>query len=155
MSEQIGADEARDALAEVGRARDAVVAEIGLPRAYWWGMAGGWVLLGVVGSLGPMWLSAMVTAAFGVAHATVASRLLDGRRRSRALRVSAEVAGHRTPLVVIGMLLGLIALTVGAALLLDADGADHAAIWAGVWVAAIVGFGGPEILRTLRRMAHA
>jgi hypothetical protein len=69
--------------------------------------------------------------------------------------VSAVVAGHRTPYVVVGMLVLLVALTVAAALLIDADGAGHAALWAAVVVAAVVGFGGPEILRTLRRWVRA
>jgi hypothetical protein len=51
----------------------------------------------------------------------------------------------------VGMLVLLVALTVAAALLIDADGAGHAAIWAALVVAPVVGFGGPEILRTLRR----
>jgi hypothetical protein len=53
------------------------------------------------------------------------------------------------------MLVLLVALTVAAALLIDADGAGHAALWAAVVVAAVVGFGGPEILRTLRRWVRA
>jgi hypothetical protein len=85
----------------------------------------------------------------------LASRLLDGRRRSAGVRVSSAVAGHRTPYVVVGMLVLLVALTVAVALLIDADGAGHAAIWAAVVVAPVVGFGGPEILRTLRRWVRA
>ncbi|MFD0431810.1 hypothetical protein ACFQ60_45460 [Streptomyces zhihengii] len=53
------------------------------------------------------------------------------------------------------MLLGLVAVTVVAALALDADGAAHAALWAALPVAAVIGFGGPEILTVLRRWARA
>lgn len=147
--------DASAALAAIERARLRVADQVGLPRVYWWGMAAGWVLLGVLGDLGPAWLSSAATVAFGAAHATVASRLLDGRRRTRGVRVSAAVAGRRTPLVVIGMLLALVALTVGFAIALDADGAGHPAIWAAVVVGAVVGLGGPEILRVLRRLVRA
>ncbi|MER8159940.1 hypothetical protein [Streptomyces sp. NPDC094472] len=69
--------------------------------------------------------------------------------------MSAAVAGHRIPLVVVGMLLGLIGATVLVALALDADGAAHAGIRAAALIAAVYGFGGPEILRVLRRWARA
>jgi hypothetical protein len=69
--------------------------------------------------------------------------------------VSRSVAGRRTPIVVITMLLALVALTVGAALALDADGAGHAQLWAGLFVATLVGLGGPEILKVLLRWARA
>jgi hypothetical protein len=71
------------------------------------------------------------------------------------VRVSATVAGRRTPVVVFGMLLGLVALTVGFAFWLQADGARHPGIWSAALVAAVIGFGGPEILRVLRRWTHA
>lgn len=151
----VASHEAGEALAAVAHARRQVAEEIGLPRGYWWGLAAGWVVLGVIGQLGPAWLVIAATVVFGAGHATLASRLLDGRRRSDGVRVSAAVAGHRTPYVVVGMLVLLVALTVAVGLLLDADGAGHAAIWAAVVVAPVVGFGGPEILRTLRRWARA
>src|SRR4051812_34992717 len=136
-------------------ARDKVAEEVGLPRGYWWAMAAGWLGLGVVGAVAPAWIATVATVAFGIGHSTLASRLLAGRSRTQRLQVSADVAGRRTPLIVIGMLVGLVVVTIGAGLALDADGADHAGIWAAVLVAAIVGFGGPEILRVLRRWAHA
>jgi hypothetical protein len=153
--EHIAQEEARGALAAVERARRQVAEEVGLPRGYWWAMAAGWLLLGVLGSVAPAWLAGAATAVFGAGHGVAASRLLDGRRRTRGLRVSRAVAGARVPLVVVGMLLVLIGLTVLAALGLDADGADHASLWAAALVAAVVGFGGPEMLRVLRRWAHA
>ncbi|WP_327139437.1 hypothetical protein [Nocardia sp. NBC_01327] len=148
-------DQARAALDAAAAAQRRVADEVGLPRGYWWAMAAGWLVLGVIGGVGPTWLISVATLAFGMGHSALASRLLDGRRRTDQLQVSASVAGRRTPLVVIGMLLGLVALTVGVAFALDADGARHAGIWAGVFVAAIIGFGGPEMLRVLRRWARA
>lgn len=151
----IAAEEAHTALDAADRARRQVTEEVGLPRGYWWAMAAGWLVLGGLGSEAPSWVAGTATAAFGAAHATLASRLLDGRRRTGRLQVSRAVAGRRVPLVVVGMLIGLVAVTVGAALALDADGAGHAALWAAALVAAVVGFGGPDILRVLRRWARA
>lgn len=59
------------------------------------------------------------------------------------------------PAVVIGMLVALVAVTIGAGFALHADGARHPGIGAAVFVAAVVGLGGPEILRTLRRWVRA
>lgn len=151
----IAADEARTALDAADRARRQVAQEVGLPRGYWWAMAGGWLLLGVIGSTAPPWAAGVATAVFGAGHATLASRRLDGRRRTDRLQVSRSAAGRRIPLIVVGMLIGLVAVTVLAALALDADGAGHAAVWAAALVAAVVGFGGPEILQVLRRWARA
>ena len=147
-------DQARDALAVAENARRQVAAEIGMPRLYWWGLAAGWLVLGTLGEFAPAWVTTIATVAFGAGHSTVASRFLDGRNRTGSLQVSASVAGHRTPLVVIGMLLTLVALTVGLTLGLNADGADHPAIWGALFVAAVVGLGGPEILRVLLRWAR-
>jgi hypothetical protein len=153
--DDIAPEQARAALDAVDRARRQVAEEVGLPRGYWWGMAAGWLILGVLGDTGPLWLSTAATVGFGMGHSVLASRLLDGRRRTDRLRVSAEVAGHRTALVVVGMLLALVGVTVGAALWLDADGARHPSIWAAALAGAVIGFGGPEILRVLRRWARA
>ncbi|MGW5107687.1 hypothetical protein [Nocardia sp. NPDC004123] len=144
-------DQARAALDAAGRARRQMAEEVGLPRGYWWGMGCGWVVLGVIGDVGPGWLAAVATLVFGAGHSALASRLLDGRHRTGRVQVSAEVAGRRTPLVVITMLLVLVALTVVAALLLDADGAGHPRTWSAVLIAAVIGFGGPELLRVGRR----
>ena len=155
MPEHIASEEAYLALAEVARARAQVAAEIGLPRAYWWGMAAGWVALGVIGDVAPAWVVTVATVAFGVGHSTIASRLLDGRRRTRQVRVRADVASRRLPVVVVGMLVALVAVTVGISLLLDGDGAVHAQIWAAGMIALTIGFGGPEILAFLRRVFRA
>ncbi|GAA4840924.1 hypothetical protein GCM10023201_33810 [Actinomycetospora corticicola] len=148
--ERITTDQAQAALDRATAARGRVAAEVGLPRGYWWGLAAGWVVLGALGDVGPSWLATTATVAFGVGHSVVATRLLDGRRRTAKLQVSAAVAGHRTAPIVVGMLLVLVALTVGIALALHADGARHVGTWSGLFVGAIVGFGGPEILRVLR-----
>ncbi|WP_067568694.1 hypothetical protein [Nocardia acidivorans] len=153
--EDIAADQARAALDAAERARRRVADEVGLPRGYWWGMAAGWLVLGVIGDVGPGWLVIAATPAFGAGHSFVASRLLDGRRRTDEVRVSADTAGRRTPFVVIAMLVGLVCVTVGLALALHADGAGHPGIWAAAVVAAIIGFGGPEMLRVLRRWVRA
>jgi hypothetical protein len=153
--QNISPEEARSALGVTADARRRVADEVGLPRLYWWVMAGAWVVLGVIGDLGPWWAASIATIAFGVGHSTVASRLLAGRRRTQGLQVSADVAGRRTPLIVIAMLLGLVAITIAAGFALDADGAGHAGIWAALFTAMIVGFGGPEVLRVLRRWARA
>lgn len=65
--------DARAALQAVDHARAQVADEVGLPRWYWWLLAAAWVLLGVVGDLGPHWLAIAATLGFGLLHSTVAS----------------------------------------------------------------------------------
>lgn len=152
--DDVASEQARASLDAVERARRQVAEEVGLPGGYWWGMAGGWMVLGVLGAVQP-WLAGIATGLFGAGHAIFASRLLSGRRRTQQVQVSAAVAGRRIPLVVVGMLLGLVAVTVLVAFALDADGAEHAGIWAAGLVAAVVGLGGADILRVLRGWVRA
>lgn len=153
--DNVAAEQARDALATAEHARRQVSEEVGLPRAYWWVMAAGWLVLGAGGAVLPWWLTTVATVAFGAGHVMFASRLLSGRRPTQQIQVSAAVAGRRIPTVVIGMLFVFVAATILVALALDAEGTDHASIWAAGMVAAVVGFGGPEILRVVRRWVRA
>jgi len=147
--------QARDALSAADNAERQTLAHVGLPRIYWWFMATGWLVLGAIGDLGPAWLVTVATLAFGAGHSVVAQRYLDGRRGSSQLQLNRESVSRKVPAIVVGILLTLVAITVGAAFALHADGTGHPAIWAAVIVAMITGFGGPEIFATLRRWLHA
>lgn len=148
---EISQDEAFEALATATRARRTVADEVGLPAAYWWGMGAGWIGLGALAQWGPPWLSTMATVAFGAVHSSVAGRLLDGRHRSGRLSVRADVAGHRTTVLVIGLLLAMVALTVGLAFAAQADGARHPAFDASLIPALVVALGGPRFVAWGRR----
>ncbi len=153
--EHVTPRDARAALDAVDHARARVAGEVGLPQWYWGLLAAAWMALGAIGDLGPQWLAVVATVAFGVAHSTVAARRLDGRRRTGRLQVRSDVAGRRTPAVVIGMLLALVAVTIAAGFVLHTDGARHPGIGAAILVAVIVGLGGDTMLRVLRRWARA
>ena len=153
MTNSIGASDARSALTAVEHRRQQVIAEIDMPRWYWLGLAAGWIGLGVIADMGLGWLTVLATLAFGAAHAAAAQKVLSGRRRSAALSVRAELVGAHIPALVIGFLVGLVGLTVAAALLIDADGADHPATIAGVMAAIAVALGGPELMAAVRRRA--
>jgi hypothetical protein len=147
-------EQARAALDTIERSRRAVVDEIAVPPWYWAGLGLGWVGLGVVSNLvSNAWVVSAVTLAFGAAHAWVAPRVVSGRHGSRRLSVSAQVAGRQIARAVLGGLVALVAVTVGAALLLNADGARHPSIEAAVLVAVVIVLGGPLLLDTFRRRA--
>jgi hypothetical protein len=55
---------------------------------------------------------------------------------------------------VIGFLLALVALTVVVALVLHADGAEHAATIAGVFVGAVILLAGPRVMDAIRANAR-
>jgi hypothetical protein len=147
--------DARSALDAVDRANARVKNEVGLPRWYWWLLAAAWLALGVLGDFGPQWLTVVATAMFALVHSTLASHLLGGRRRTDRLQISADTAGRRIPLVVIGMLVALVAVTIGAGFALHADGIRHAGTAAAAFAALLVGVGGPDIFGVLRRWARA
>jgi hypothetical protein len=153
MENNLTREEARAALDAVEHGRRRVIDEIDVPRWYWWGLAGGWIGLGILSDLGNAWATTGATLAFGAVHAAIAPRVVNGRHRTGSLSVSAEVAGSHVSRLVIGSLLVLVALTVAAALAVNADGARHPTIIASVFVAAIIIFGGPQLLAGVRRRA--
>ena len=151
MPQDISDTEARLALSSIEQRRRQVIAEIDMPRWYWWGLAAGWVGLGVLADLDHPWLTLAVTLCFGATHAFVASRVLSGRHRSQQLSVRAEVVDPHIPALVVGFLLVMVAATVVLALVANADGARHPSIMASVVVAIVVVLCGPALMAVVRR----
>ena len=145
-SHPVSPAEARTALDAVRRERKRVLDEVGLPAWYWWGLAIGWIVLGVIADLEHPWLTTAATLVFGAVHSTVSPRVVSGRNRTSQLSVRAELAGRHTAALVLGGLVALAGVTVVAALLLDADGARHPATIASVFVAVLILLGGPQLL---------
>jgi hypothetical protein len=69
------------------------------------------------------------------------------------VKVRADVAGRRGPVLIFAFLVGLGAITVGAALLAYADGAGHPATMASVFVAVAILLGGPRLMAAIRSNA--
>ncbi len=152
MSSDMSETEARLALEAVARRREQVVAEINVPGWYWWALAVGWLALGVLAQFAPPWATTVGTLAFGAAHASIAPRVLSGQAGSSRLRVRRELVGHRVAVWVVGFLLAMTGLTVGIALGLAADGAQHPSVVASGFVAALVLCGGPLVMANVRRL---
>jgi hypothetical protein len=142
--------EARLALHGVERARQRVIDQIGMPWWYWWGLAGCWIGLGVASDIADPWITFAATVSFAVLHSIVSSHLLAGRQRTGDVKVRAEVAGRRAPLLLFGCLVGLGVVTVAAALVANADGARHPATMASVLVAVAIVLGGPRLMAEIR-----
>src|SRR5262245_60235126 len=151
MPQDISETEARLALTSIEDRRRDVIAEIDMPRWYWWGLAVGWVVLGVIADLGHPWLTSVATCVFAATHAAVAGRVLSGRHRTHQLSVRADLVSRHLPLFVIGFLIILGGATTGLALLAMADGAGHPVTIASVVVAVIVALGGPSLMAAVRR----
>ena len=150
MQPNVTVGDAQTALAAVDSARAHVVHEIDMPRWYWWALAAGWIGLGIIADVGAGWLSVAATIAFGAAHSSAFGRLAGGRRKSNQLAVSAATAGRTGTLAVLGYLILLGALTVGAALVVAADGAEHPMTIVSVGVAIAIVLGGPRLMRAVR-----
>ena len=153
MSNNTTDAEARAALEAVERSRRQVIAEIDMPRWYWWGLALGWIGLGVVTDLRNPWLTTAATVAFGAVHATVSQRVLGGRHRTNQLSVHPDVAGRHAPSVMIAALLGLAVVTIAGAIAASADGARHPVTIASIVVAALILLGGPRVTAAIRSRA--
>jgi hypothetical protein len=155
MAGQITSIEAQAALDTVRRGRQTVAGEVGLPNWYWWGLALGWVALGVIGDIGNTWATSGATLAFGAVHANVAPRILDGRHRSKLLTVGKELTGPRLAVIVLAALVALAGVTVGGALALAADGARQPGTIASIFVALAILLGGPRLVAAVGRRERA
>jgi hypothetical protein len=151
MPQDISDSEAQLALSSIEQRRRQVIAEIDMPRWYWWGLAAGWVALGILADLDHPWVTLVATLCFGAAHASVATRVLSGRHRSQQLSVRADVVDPHIPALVIGFLLLMVTATVVLALVANADGARHPSIMASVVVAILVVSCGPALMAAVRR----
>jgi putative flippase GtrA len=154
MESHVSPLEARAALDTVEKGRMRVIDEIDLPGWYWWGVALGWIALGVLTDVAAPWIATVATFLYGAIHASVASRVLSGRHGSNRLSVRADVAGHETARFVIAGLVALAGVTIVAAVLAQADGAEHPVTMASILSAVIVLLGGPRLLELVRRRAR-
>ena len=146
----VTANEAQAALDAVKRQHERVLDEIGLPNWYWWGIALGWLALGVIADLQHPWLTSAATLLFGAVHASIAPRVVNGRHRTNQLSVRRDLVGRHTTTVVLGGLIALALLDAAIAILLDADGAGHPATLASVFIAVVILLGGPRLLARRR-----
>ena len=153
MDTPIDGAEAQFALSSIEERRRQVIAEINVPGWYWLALAAGWVALGVISDNAPTWVDIASTLLFGAAHASIAPRVLTGRRASSRLSVRSELVDRRIPVLIVGLLVVMVAATVVIATLLHADGARHPATWASVVVAALLLAEGPALMATIRRRA--
>jgi membrane protein implicated in regulation of membrane protease activity len=155
MEPTITHEEAEGALATVDLRRRRVIEEIGLPGWYWWGLALGWIAVGVASDSGVVWLAAAATLIFGAVHAAVVPRVASGRHRSQRLSVKAELAGRRTAVIVVLAVAALGLVTVAAGFALSADGAHDPSIIASIFVAVLILLGGPRLLQARRPQESA
>ena len=99
MTNDITDADARSALTNIETRRRQIIAEIDIPRWYWWGVALGWVALGVITDFGIGWLTLAATFTFGAVHSAVAQHVLSGRHGSRQLSVRARRRRPASPAV--------------------------------------------------------
>ena len=154
MAEQVNRVDAGHALDDIELRRRQIVDEINIPAWYWWGLALGWVGLGLVSVAANPWLTVVATVGFGAVHSAVAARVIDGRHGSRQLSVRADVVSQHVPALVIGFLITLVAITVALALVADALGAPQPTLIASVVVAIAVLIGGPRLMALVRHRAE-
>jgi hypothetical protein len=154
MTNEVSEADARLALGEIEQRRRQVVAEIDMPRWYWWGVALGWVALGIVTDLDHPWATIAATVVFGAVHSAVAQHVLSGRHRSQQLSVHRDLVSRHVPTLMFGYLVALALVTIAIAVLADADGAGHPVTFASVVVAVAILCGGPNLMAAVRRRSE-
>jgi hypothetical protein len=154
MTKSLTDTEARLALHEVERGRQRVIDQIGMPAWYGWGLAGCWILIGMLNDVANACIVAVATLAFGAVHSAISQRLMGGRRGTSGVKVRADVAGSRVPLIVFGFLIVLAGITVAAGFAAYADGAEHPGTIASVLVAVMILLGGPRVMAAIRSSAR-
>jgi FtsH-binding integral membrane protein len=154
MPHDITASEAEQALTSIDYRRGQVLAEVDLPRWYWWGLALGWVALGFVVDLGIAWATAAATLTFGAVHASVVQRVASGRHRTGRLSVRADVVSPHLPAAVIAFVVGLGGVTILLGVLFSADGAGHPVTIASLVVAVALVCGGPSLVAAVQRRSR-
>jgi hypothetical protein len=153
MTHPVNHGEAVDALAVVRRSREAVLAEIDVPAWYWWAVAAGWIGVGCAAQFGNTWVESGATLAFGALHSSIAHWVVGGRQRTSQLRVRSEVAGHWTPLVVLGTLCAFVVVTIVGALIAHGAGVTDPVLVASLGVAVLIVIVGPVLMRGVRYRA--
>lgn len=106
---------------------------------YWWGLALGWMALGVVIDLGNAWATAAATLVFGATTAALTPSVFATPR---------STGGHGTGILarVYACLLALAGVTILLGVLAAADGAGHPVTMASVAVAVALVAGGPRLV---------
>jgi hypothetical protein len=156
MAHPITPDEASSALHTVERERRAVIDQVALPAWYWWGLAVGWIVLGVITDQKITWLTSVATLAFGAIHSAVAPHVIDGRHGNDRLRVGRDLVGRQIAWLVLAGLVALAGVTIAVAVAARADGARHPVTIASILVAVILVLGGPRLLEVARhRLARS
>jgi hypothetical protein len=109
----------------------------------------------VLNDVANVWVIAVATVTFGAVHSAVSQRLLGGRRRTSGVKVRADVAGRRAPVIVFSFLIALAGVTIAAGFAAYADGAEHPGTIASVLVAVMILLGGPRVMAAIRGHARA
>jgi hypothetical protein len=143
-------EQALSALGDVRRGTQRVIDQVDVPQWYWYGLAAGWIVLGVLTDLKVAWLTAVATLAFGAIHSAIAPHVIDGRRANPNVRVDRDLVGRQVAWQILAGLVALAGVTIVVAVVVGADGAKHPVTIASAFVAVILVLGGPRLLQHTR-----
>ena len=149
MSDQIQPEDAARALAQIRDRQGQVIDVAVLPTWYWWLVGGLIALLAAA-------VESATPAAIGIGVAVFVLGVLGGTglavRRALRVQIRNDLLGAGGILLI----LGFVALTVGASLAvafgLDAAGVPYPAVLGNLVAAVLLVVGGPLLMRVLRRV---
>jgi hypothetical protein len=150
MNESLRPDEAAQALREIGQRHEQIVELTVIPAWYWWSIAVLMVAFAAVADT-----RQPVATGIGVAIFVIAVLGLTARIVLRALRSAKprdNLIGVKGGLAIPCFVLLTLAVSLPTAFILDASGVAHPAVIGVSLGALMMGFGGPVLMRYLRRV---
>jgi putative Ca2+/H+ antiporter (TMEM165/GDT1 family) len=112
-----------------------------------------WIGIGFAAQFSNAWVMSGATLAFGAMHSSIVNWVVGGRQRTPRLRIRRDVAGHFTPILVLGSLCAFVVVTIVGALVAHANGVKYPVLVSSVAVAALILIVGPLLMRSVRRLA--
>jgi len=151
MSEQVPARDAAEALGEVHRRREQVVRAALVPAWYWWTVAAMTVALGIVVDTHRTAALAVAIPVYVLVVAGLTAQMIFGLRRGA--RLNERLLGPRAALAIVGFVWLVVGLGLALAFALRAIGWPAPATAACLVVGIGLVWGGPALMRVIRRAA--
>lgn len=153
MNESASQDDAGRSIEEIRRREQQVITATAIPVWYWWVVAAGTLLLGVVVDGHRPALIAVTAVLFGAATAALTVWVILGA--GSGAQVSRDLLGSSGPASIVVFVGVVVVAGLGVAFSLQARGAAHPASDGTAVTAALLVLGGPMLMRRLRhQMLH-
>lgn len=153
MAHGLRPDDAARALAEIEQRREQVIDLTIIPSWFWWAIAGLQIgLVVAIESRQPLTIG-IGTVGFVIGVLAATGWVIAGARRRAQPRNN--LLGPVGVLAILGFVATVLAVSLPAAFVLEANGIAHPALWGVLLGGVVMVVGGPLLMRLLRRIMLA